>query len=73
MDDLAETLRPLPLQVANLSEAVDRLTVQVERLAVEMAELRSDLAATQRQIAQIGWGLAAGLLTVLVALVISVA
>jgi chromosome segregation ATPase len=79
LDDLAATLRPLPLQVARLTEAVERLTEEMRTmrqdlvgLRGEVAEVRTQLAATQRQIAQIGWGCAAALLTAMIALLVAV-
>jgi chromosome segregation ATPase len=66
LDDLAAALRPLPEQVAKLSEAVDRLTG-------ETRSIRADLSSLQRQVAQIGWALAAALLASLVALIVAVA
>ena len=48
-------LTPLPAQVAALTAAVDRL-------ADENHELRKQLAATQRELVQIAWGLVAALI-----------
>ena len=47
-----------------MSEAVDRLTDEVR-------SLRGDLSGSQRQIAQIGWALAAALIGSIVALLIA--
>jgi uncharacterized protein YoxC len=64
LDDLAATLRPLPTEVAKVTEAVDRLTNETH-------SLREDLSASQRQIAQIGWVLAAALVGAVAALIIA--
>jgi hypothetical protein len=48
-------LTPLPAQVAALTAAVDRL-------GDENHELREQLAATQRELVQIAWGLVAALI-----------
>jgi hypothetical protein len=66
LDDLAAALRPLPEQVAGLVAAVDHL-------ADETKAMRVDLSASQRQIAQIGWGLVAALLGALAALIVALA
>jgi hypothetical protein len=55
LDDLAVALAPLPADVAVLKATVDRLSD-------ENRALRAELAATQRQLIQIGWGLFAALL-----------
>ena len=60
MDDLAAILRPLPAQLARNTEAIERLTE-------ETRAIRADLSASQRQVAQIGWGLSAALVGVLIA------
>ena len=64
LDDLAASLRPLPSEVAKVTEAVDRLTT-------ETRSLRGDLSASQRQIAQIGWGLAVALIGAVAALLVA--
>jgi hypothetical protein len=55
LDHLAAQLDPMPSQLAVLTAAVDRL-------ADENRVLRTELAATQRQLIQIAWGLVAALL-----------
>lgn len=65
LDDLAASLRPLPTQVARVTEAVDRLTEEIHGL-------RQDMSASQRQIAPIGWALAAALVSAMVALTLAV-
>jgi hypothetical protein len=52
---VAAELEPMPRELAVLSAAVERLTD-------ENRALRSELAATQRQLLQIAWGLVAALL-----------
>ena len=64
LDDLAAALRPLPDQVA-------KLTAAVEHLSDETKSLQLDLSATQRQIAQIGFMLAASLMGAVVALILA--
>jgi hypothetical protein len=72
LDDLAAALSPLPERVAQVTEAVDRLTAEVRSvgadLTAEIGSVRSDLSASQRQITQIGWGLVGALMAALVAL-----
>ncbi len=86
LDDLAATLRPLPQQVAALTEAVERLTEETRGiradfaglrtefagLRTEFAGLRTDLSASQKQIAQIGWGLAVALIGALGAVIAAI-
>src|ERR671936_167972 len=55
LESLTIALEALPAQVAVLSATV-------ERLADENRGLRDELAATQRQLIQIGWGLVAAVL-----------
>ena len=62
VDHLAAGLETLPAQVAGLAATV-------ERLADENRALREELAATQRQLLQIAWGLAAALLGAAAALI----
>jgi uncharacterized protein YoxC len=62
LGELANTLQPLPAQVAVL-------TASVERLADENRALREDLAATQRQLMQVAWGLVGALLGAAAALI----
>jgi uncharacterized protein YoxC len=66
LDHLAATLKPLPAEVARITEAVNRLTDETH-------SLRDDLSASQRQIAQIGWALASALIASQVALIIAIA
>jgi|SRR5829696_7101737 len=54
-DHLAAALEPVPAQLAVLTATVDRL-------AEENRALRGELAATQRQLLQIAWGLVAALI-----------
>jgi hypothetical protein len=54
LDQLATALAPVPAQLAVLAATVDRL-------ADENRALRGELAATQRQLLQIAWGLVAAL------------
>ena len=66
LDELAETLRPLPQQVA-------RLTTAVEHLTQGTRAIRNDLTALQLQVGKIGWALAVSLLGTVAALVGTVA
>jgi septal ring factor EnvC (AmiA/AmiB activator) len=79
LDDLAATLRPLPVEfgevraeLAAVRAEVAKLTEAVNHLHEDNRAIRADLSALHRQIAQIGWGLSAALVGVLVALVFSV-
>jgi outer membrane murein-binding lipoprotein Lpp len=83
LNDLASALEPVPTRVAALGATVEHLatelqrvpvqvavlTASVDRLAEENCALRAELAATQRQLTQIAWGLAAALLGATAALV----
>jgi hypothetical protein len=62
LDQLATALLPVPAQLAVLANTVDRLVD-------ENRALREELAATQRQLLQIAWGLVAALLGAAAALV----
>jgi hypothetical protein len=76
LDDLAVALAPVPARVATLGATVEHLTAElgalpvdvavltatVDRLGDENRMLRTELAATQRQLTQIAWGLVAALL-----------
>lgn len=66
LDQLAVQLAPVPAQVAVLTAAV-------ERLAAENRALREELAATQRQLLQIAWGLVAALIGAAAALAAALA
>lgn len=55
LDHLAAAMEPVPAQLAVLTAAADRL-------ADENRALREELAATQRQLLQIAWGLVAALI-----------
>jgi hypothetical protein len=61
-DHMAAALEPVPAGLAVLTAAV-------ERLAEENRALRAELAATQRQLLQIAWGLVAALLGTAAALI----
>jgi hypothetical protein len=76
LDDLADALEPIPVQVAVLDATVERLAIAlepvpsqlavlaatVERLTEENRALRAELSYTQRQLLQVAWGLVAALL-----------
>lgn len=64
LKDMGATLEPLLAQVAVLSASVDRLTD-------ENRVLREELAASQRQLIQIGWGLVAAMLGAAAALIVA--
>ena len=55
LNHLSAELEPLPARLAVLTAAVDRLSE-------ENRALRDELAATQRQLLQIAWGLVAALI-----------
>jgi hypothetical protein len=55
LDDLASMLAPVPAEVAALRASVDYLSA-------ENRALRDELAAMQRQLVQIAWGLVVALL-----------
>jgi hypothetical protein len=63
LDHLAAAMEPVPAQLAVLTAAADRL-------ADENRALREELAATQRQLLQIAWGLVAALMGVAAVLVV---
>jgi len=65
-EHLAAALEPLPAEVAVLISAVERLTD-------ENRALRSELAATERAMLQISWGLVAALLGAAAALITALA
>src|SRR5918992_4105992 len=76
LDDLADALEPVPVQVAVLDATVKHLAVALEpvpselavlaatvdRLTEENRALRAELSSTQRQLLVIAWGLVAALL-----------
>jgi hypothetical protein len=63
LDRLAAAMEPVPAQLAVLTAATDRL-------ADENRALREELAATQRQLLQIAWGLVAALVGAGAALIV---
>ena len=83
LNDLADALEPIPVQVAVLDATVRHLAVALEpvpselavlaatvdRLTDENRTLRAELSATQRQLLQVAWGLVAALLAAAAALV----
>jgi hypothetical protein len=83
LDDLADALEPVPVQVAVLDATVKHLAVALEpvpselavlaatvdRLTEENRSLRAELSSTQRQLLQVAWGLVAALLGVAAALI----
>jgi hypothetical protein len=62
LSHVAAELEPVPIQIAVLTAAVDRLSD-------ENRTLRAELAATQRQLLQIAWGLVAALVGAAAAIV----
>lgn len=62
LDHLAVALEPVPARLAVLAATVDRLVD-------ENRALRGELAAAQRQLLQIAWGLVAALLGAAAALI----
>jgi hypothetical protein len=83
LNDLADALEPVPVQVAVLDATVKHLAVSlapvpteiaaltatVDRLTEENRALRADLASTQRLLMQVAWGLVAALLGAAAALI----
>jgi hypothetical protein len=75
LNDLADALEPIPVQVAVLDATVKHLAVTLEpvpselavlastvdRLTDENRALRAELSYTQRQLLQVAWGLVAAL------------
>jgi outer membrane murein-binding lipoprotein Lpp len=57
-------LEPMPAQLAVLTATVDRL-------ADENRTLREELAATQRQLTQIAWGLVSALIGAAIAVIVA--
>ena len=66
LDHVVATLEPVPAQLAVMAATVDRL-------ADENRALREELAATQRQLLQIAWGLVAALVGAAAALITALA
>ena len=62
LSHLVAAMEPVPAQLAVLAASV-------ERLAEENRALRGELAAAQRQLLQIGWGLVAALVGAAAAMV----
>jgi hypothetical protein len=76
LDDLADALEPIPVQVAVLDATVKHLAVALEPVPAQLAvlaatvellteenrALRAELSSTQRQLLQVAWGLVAALL-----------
>jgi hypothetical protein len=83
LNDLADALEPVPVQVAVLDATVKHLAralepvpselavlaATVDRLTDENRVLRAELSSTQRQLLQVAWGLVAALLGAAAALV----
>jgi hypothetical protein len=63
-EHVAAALEPVPAQLAVLTATVDRL-------ADENRTLREELAATQRQLMQIGWGLVSALVGAATAVIVA--
>jgi len=83
LNDLADALEPIPVQVAVLDATVKHLAVALEpvpselavlaatvdRLTEENRILRAELSTTQGQLLQVAWGLIAALVGAAAALV----
>jgi hypothetical protein len=83
LNDLADALEPVPVQVAVLDATVTHLATAfepmpaqiavlaaaVDRLTDENRALRAELASTQHQLLQIAWGLVAALIGASAALI----
>jgi ABC-type transporter Mla subunit MlaD len=63
-----EHLNHVAMQLTPVPGQLEVFTATVERLADENRALREELAATERQLLQIAWGLVAALLTACAAL-----
>ena len=74
LDDLAATL---DTSVKLLHEEIHALREETRQdfrdLRQDVRDLRADLSAWQRQIAQIGWALAAALIGAVVAIIVALA
>ena len=64
LDDLAAALAPVPAEVAVLQAMVDRLSE-------DNRALRAELAAMERQLLQVAWGLVAALIGAAAALAVA--
>jgi cell division protein FtsB len=62
LDATVEHVRQLAVELAPLTSQLAVLAATVDRLADENRALREELAATQRQLVQIAWGLVTALL-----------
>ena len=78
LDDLAESVRPLPgelarvsAEVAGLSAKVDGIARDMELMRADQSASRADLSAFQRQIAQIGWSITGVMVASIFALLIA--
>jgi hypothetical protein len=69
LDATVDHVRQLAIQLAPMPAQLAVLAATVDRLADENRALREELAATQRQLTQIAWGLVAALLGATAALV----
>ncbi len=77
IDDLAAALHPLPVKVAELAEATEQLEHATESLRRDLSAesflLRQELAAAERLLVQISWGLIAALVGAAAALLAALA
>ena len=71
LDDLAAALRPVPAQLARNTEAIERMTDEMREFKLEMRAMRADFSAMQRQLAQIGWGMAGVVVAATTALIVA--
>ncbi len=62
---------PLPQEMTRVSGVLEQLVAELREMRLDMREIRSDVAATQRQVAQVGWALAVGLLGAVAALLVT--
>jgi hypothetical protein len=74
LDDLVHTLnRNFDLLREEIHGLRSDVREEIHGLRDDMRSLREDLSASQRQFAQIGWGLVAALIAALVALILALA
>jgi predicted nucleic acid-binding Zn-ribbon protein len=76
LTELATALAPLPVRVAELAEAVHHLQEETRSLRHDLngetLALRQELAAAERQLVQLAWGIVAALLGGLIAVLAAV-
>jgi cell division protein FtsX len=71
LNDLAASHQSLHADVADIKQELARHGEALNHLIASNREIRADLAALHRLIAQVGWGLSAALVGVLIALIVA--